>query len=171
MEYSLSEDDIRSLVPNVRIFSYSELKNMNNSTQLVNNKYPNAAVLYLTGPNYGHWIGVKKYKNTIQFFDPYGEFIDSQQNKIEKIAGKGFLKRSGQVRNKMRSLLGNSKEDIHYSEYKLQKLKPGINTCGRWVSSFLSSPFNVDQYATFIKRTSKMMNNIPYDELIVKLTS
>ena len=38
---------------------------MNNSTQLVNNKYPNAAVLYLTGPNYGHWIGVKKHKNTI----------------------------------------------------------------------------------------------------------
>lgn len=170
MEYSLSEDDIRNLVPNVRIFSYDQLNNMKRSSDLVNNKYPKAAVLYLTGPNYGHWIGVKKHKNTIQFFDPYGCFIDSQQNQIEKIAGKGFLQRSNQTKNKMKQLLANGPEEIHYSEYKLQKLKPGINTCGRWVSNFLASQFNVDQYAKIIKSLVKELGTTN-DELIVKLTS
>ena len=76
----------------------------------------------MTGPNYGHWTGIKKYKNTIQFFDPYGTFPDNQQHTIEKIKGVGFLEESNQIRNKIRELLMNTKHDIHYSQYKLQKL-------------------------------------------------
>lgn len=171
MDYSLSDSDLKKLAgKGTRVFTYPQLASFKSIDQVVNKKNPKAAILYMTGPNYGHWTGIKLYKNTVQFFDPYGTFPDNQQNKIEQLKGVGFLEETNQIRNKIKELLFNTNKEIHYSDHKLQKLKEGINTCGRWVGYFLSSPLNVDRFASLIKKIAKQ-SNLSNDETITMLTS
>jgi hypothetical protein len=173
MEHSLSDSEVKELAgPGTRIFSYPQLSKITHLSQLVNDQYPKAVILYQTQSNgnsvYGHWTALSKLKDgSIQFFDSYGTFPDDQQKHI----GNGYLQQSNQVKNKIKQLLlaGGPINNMHYNEHKYQQLKNNINTCGRHAGFFLKSGLSTDQYYELME-TIRKATKMSYDKLIVMLT-
>jgi hypothetical protein len=130
--YSFSNTDMKKLVEGkASIVSYPMLKKYKTIDQLLG-KNKAVIILYLTGPQYGHWTCLFKtnYKKpTLCFFDPYGYSPDYQLrfNSPEKNI------QLGQDRAFLSELLYNSKYDVEYNNTRLQKLKKNNNVCGRWV--------------------------------------
>lgn len=111
----------------------------------------------------GHWCCMKKIKNTIYFFDPYGDFIDEQQkytNKIYDPVLRKILKRYIKL---------NKKNKVEYNDNQLQKFKKGINTCGRWCGIFLKyDKVTIDEFNEIFNFYKSKGYDL--DELITNLT-
>lgn len=97
---------------------------------------------YKTGENSqgvinGHWCGlyVNKKLKVVIFFDSYGYFPDfSKELMTEK-----YLIKSGQTHKDICNFiefLQNKGYKAYYNEIRFQKLKDGINTCGRYIAYF-----------------------------------
>ena len=181
MDYSLSDTEVLNLAgDNTRMFTYQEIAKMSRLDQLINNQYPKAVILYMTGPNYGHWCGIKLMNVNgqvgIYFFDPYGTFPDSELGQIQKMKGREFAEETDQIHKKLTELIKKSPiQNVYYSQYRLQKLSPRISTCGRWTGLFLRSNMDEKQFNQHIhkiklqlqKGTKKLITN---DDVIVYLT-
>ena len=124
----LSDSDIRELMgKEVNITTYGNLKNYNDVNELL---YPNNVcfILYEWRPHYGHWVLLSKSDKDVEFFDPYGGFIDSQLDEVTVELRKELNEDNPYLSN----LLRNSPYDISYNEFPFQKLSKAISTCGRW---------------------------------------
>lgn len=162
LEYSLSGEDIGNLLnKQCNIVPYNEIKNFNNIFDLMG-PYRKCAILYLTSANYGHWTCIYEHNNTIYFFDSYGCIPDGQfkfiPNKLNKELGQDF--------SYLVNLMYNSKLPVEYNEYKLQKFKKGINTCGRWCAVRMQYPeVSINDFNKIFKNKS-----LSPDELVCLLT-
>jgi hypothetical protein len=79
--------------------------------------------------NNGHWVGLVRRGNEIDFFDSYGYNVDYQ----EKFVTNDYLKyETGQNYKYLKFLLDNSQYKINYNKYKLQGKH--TMTCGRFVT-------------------------------------
>lgn len=126
----LSDTDVLKLVDGkAKVLLYSDLANYDTIEDALG---PNQAIflLYETQKDYGHWVSVFKEGNTIEFFDPYGIFVD---NELEWIPS-NFREVSGQKYPQLSYLLSKVPEKINliYNNHKFQKTGKGINSCGRW---------------------------------------
>lgn len=167
MEKMLSTDDIVKIIsyynPSclLKVYTYPDLLKYKDIYKLLPNSNNFCIVLLypwsVDNSNIGHWVCITGKKDSLTYFDSYGMEID---NNVLK-----------EYRNKLIKLLLQYKGKMYYNEYPLQKLEPGINTCGRWVSIFGSfhRTNTVDQFAEIIYQGSNIMNISP-DELSVKLT-
>ena len=178
MDYSLSDTDLRENI-DANIVSYSDIKNYKTIDELLGNT-GKCFILYETKKNTGHWTclyksslektnkggyGVNTPKDTIYFFDPYGNNFDLQLNFIPKQINKSL----GQDHKHLIELLYNSPYKVEFNEYKLQKLGRGINTCGRWCLVRLQNPsISVSNFKNLFSK--KRLGNIKPDEMIVRLT-
>lgn len=65
-------------------------------------------------------------------------------------------------------------KDLQYNDYQLQRLKPGIATCGRWASVFFKyfGDKNFDNLEDFLNifKFVKDRFNVDLDELVVIMT-
>jgi hypothetical protein len=127
---SLSNKDIERLCPNVNIVSYPDLYQFDTLDDLLG-KEGACVILYKTSENYGHWCCIIKINpNLVEFFDPYGIFIDdefdfmSYATRIEV----------GQTVPYVSQLLYNCPYKLSFNEYKFQQQKKNVNTCGRWTA-------------------------------------
>lgn len=158
---ALSDSDIRQALNNdVNIVKYSELKNMKNIDELLRND--RAVILFELKKNDGHWCSVVRNKERIIFTDSYGMF---PENEIDYIPV-SFKYVSKQDRGYLLKLLYNQNLPVHFSQYRLQKLENGINTCGRYcVIRCIMKELNEDEFA-------KMLKSSEYspDELVSILT-
>lgn len=182
LNYSLSESEVLRLAgKGARMFTYPEIARMNKLDQLVNSTYPKAIILYMTSGNSGHWCGLKLMDGSLYFFDSYGTFPDVELEQIRKMKGDSFADETDQIHKKLTELIKKSPiKNVFYSQYKLQKLKSGINTCGRWVGMWLNSHMDENQFNAFIqkvklqlqkesnKKNKKLITN---DDVIVYLTN
>jgi hypothetical protein len=133
VKHSLSDGEIKRFFNNkINVLKYSELDNYTNVNQIM--KEYGCIILFENNElNRGHWTLIHyvyrpNKKPFLNFFDSYGIIPENQLNYIPK----SFKLLSEQQRGNLLDLLLNQPYQVRYSQYKLQKLGPNINTCGRW---------------------------------------
>jgi len=113
-----------------KILKYSELANYATIDELLPKPRDFRIILVEDSYNKGHWCCILKYNKTIEWFNPYGIRPDAQKNMLGKFRNRML----GQEEDYMTKLMKASKGyKVIYNKARLQKLKEGINTCGRWI--------------------------------------
>lgn len=128
LEKPMSSSDILKYTGGkTNIYVYSQLYNYNNIDELFDGKN-SITILYEILPEVGHWCCINKITDDlIEFFDPYGLFIDQQLRFVKDKA-----KRTYQMRYPMITrLFDDSRYKLSYNEYAFQKKDTDIGTCGR----------------------------------------
>lgn len=181
MEKALSKGEIEDIIgKNVNMIRYMDIKDFDNVNQLfINNStsgrivkpYSKCLLHFQTNHNnntfYGHWTALYMKGNKIFFFDPYGDVVDDQLDNIDP----NYNMIVNQDYPYLSKLLHDSKYNIYYNPYRLQKLQKGINTCGRWCAIFLkyiNEYGDIDDFVKVFKNYKK--EGYDLDELIVYLT-
>jgi hypothetical protein len=132
--YSLSDEDIKKIIPSLKVITYPELLKYSNIDDALDEK-GRLMILYLTTNRHtGHWTALLKKKNKIEFYDSYGGYKpDGQKAWISD----SKLKEFNQDDDYLSQLLHNSPYKIVYNRYPFQSEEVGVNTCGRWAATRL----------------------------------
>ena len=129
---ALSDQDVLNLVDGkANIIVYPDLNQYSSLDQILE-PYGACFLLYEVKKNYGHWCCLFKTLDEqgplIEFFDSYGGFPDSQREFIPY----HFRMESGQAIPFLSYLMLESPYELSYNQYRFQKLKDNIKSCGRW---------------------------------------
>lgn len=128
MAYSLNEDDIRKILPGIKIFPYPELHEYDHIDEIFDSK-GRALMLYLTeDENTGHWVCMMKRGKEIEYFDPYGNYGPDEE---AEWLPKHKLEELGQDVPILSRMLKASGYKVIKNPYAFQKKESDINTCGR----------------------------------------
>ena len=120
--------------------------------------------------NSGHWALLLRYNNTIEWFSSYGTFPSEELNFISH-QQKEILNQDVKHLN---ILLTQAlpKFLIIYNKRKLQQLKEGVNTCGKWIilRIIMMEKYNMDlnHFLQFIDNLKKQFK-LSSDELVTLL--
>jgi hypothetical protein len=151
---------------NKKLLKYSELENINNIDELLPDNRDYRIILTESQKNSGHWCCITKQNNVYTWFDSYGEKPDGELKYISAIMNKML----GQDKKNLSRILKTIKQpnQLLYNETKYQKLKDGINTCGRWCICFLLLShigYDLAEFKNFIELNCNKYN-MPPDILI-----
>lgn len=164
-EDPMADNEISSYLPNAKILSYNELKNVNSIDNLLKNDKDYFFLLYLAEPNSGHWCAVSKNKDKIEFFDPYGLKLDNELSWIPKDQNNEL----GVQAPYLSHLLGKSKYKVTFNNIPYQKLGNDINCCGRHcvfrIINFLKNNMNNEEYYKFMKGMKDKFK-LNYDDIV-----
>lgn len=145
---SLSSRELLKLVNyKANLITYPELKKYKSIDEALG-KYNCLIILYLTKKNYGHWCCIYKLKSDLlHFFDSYGIIPDDELNFIDE----NMRIELNQRLPHLTMLIYKSKYALDYNDYKLQKRKNGIATCGRHVATRIYfKNMNIEEYVKMI---------------------
>lgn len=158
---ALSNFDVLKLVNGkANLLLYNQLHQYNNIDDVLGHNTA-CFILYESKKNFGHWCCLFKLDdNTLEFFDPYGYFVDDELDFIPE----NFRKISNQDYPHLSYLLYKSPYSLSYNEFNFQKLAKNVNTCGRWCSLRLI----LRNYS--LKEFQKKFHKINGDELVTLLT-
>jgi hypothetical protein len=134
--YSLSDSDIKQIIPSVKVITYPELMKYHNIDDALDEK-GRLIVLYLTtSENNGHWCALLKSKDgkKIEWYDSYGGYKPDQE---AEWLSKDKLQRFKQDSGYLTELLRNSPYKVVYNKFPFQSENSGVNTCGRWAATRL----------------------------------
>lgn len=166
----LGDDDIRLFIPNANIIKYSELERYPTVEALLPIFNPYVFVLYEDSPNQGHWTCLLRYKNTVEFFDSYGGYPDSQQKWVDHET----RVKLGAGRPLLTELLEDCREKVVYNPVQYQKDGSHINDCGRHcVLRILLNKkkgFDLADYNQFLKDCARKWG-MDYDGVVSALIS
>jgi hypothetical protein len=125
-------------------------------------KHGNLIILYLTGENIGHWVGLikhvqkksktlqrikkvsdqpaeaTKFKHndyTVEMFDSYGYVLDDQ---LEFVPHE-FRKMYKEDLPHLLKVIFDSGRKVEYNDAHLQSSEDGISTCGFWVATRINN--------------------------------
>jgi len=144
---SLSNNDIKILVPDCVIMLYKDLSKFNNINELFNISN-NVVILYETKLNYGHWCCIINRINNYEVFDSYGLFPDEELKFIDKL----FRTKNNMRYPYLSYLLLDTNKPIEYNKDQLQQYKKGVNTCGRFVCErIIKKKMNIDEFVKYYK--------------------
>lgn len=136
LNYSLSDEDLHNILPNVRQISYADLKDYQTIEQLLP-KQRDAVILFVERQaNVGHWEAIVRLDNDIIFFDSYGERPD----KALLWAPKQLRREMGQKFPLLSHLLNRAVDNgfvVKFNPFQYQSSDPSISTCGRWSILFI----------------------------------
>jgi hypothetical protein len=173
-EIPLSSDDIRGYLGGmVKVIRYSEIRNHDTLQELLY-PYNRVVILYETSSGFGHWVGLFiNGDKEIEFFDPYGYFIDDQFKFIDQSMRSN---NSGQDKRYLSMLLLKSPPNtkIVYNSNPIQSHKKGINSCGRHIiARMLFGDIPLHRYQSFLLPLpiNKTKTNYDPDTIITELTS
>jgi len=169
IEYSISDKDFELyLGKNVKnkILKYSQLVNYCDIKQLIPSNNDYRILLIETKYNYGHWVCVLRYGNTIEFFNSYG-YSPSYDLDIINQDTNNML---GQSQKWLNNIFDNSPNfNIIYNKLKFQEKVNGVNTCGKHIIfriiCFKKYGFDLKQYQSLMKYLSNKYDK-SYDELV-----
>lgn len=160
-----SGEDILTICDHkTKIITYPDLYNFRNIDEVFS-PYDSVVILYETQPLYGHWICLLKHENEnkIEFFDPYGLFIDNQ---LEFIDDK-FRKKNNEEYPILSDILHNSPYDIVYNKKQLQKYSSDVSSCGRHVAfRIVMKDMPLDEYGKLLTQ-----NKYDPDTVVTYLTA
>ena len=126
--YSLSDTDVHSMIPTLKIISYPDLLKYDHIDNALDDK-GRLLILYLVNNEHsGHWICLRKKGNKIEFFDPYGNMKPDEESKW---IPKSKLKQFHQDTDYLTKLLHDSGYTITYNKFPFQSIGHDIATCGR----------------------------------------
>lgn len=161
MEQFLSNRDIKSLVPDVKIILYSDLNNIDSIEQLLPKQTSKVCILYETqkpinNTAIGHWVCMFKTKHDqqpyLEFFDPYGTYPD---NELISTIYKG-----PRILNELMIDYMDRGGRVQYNDYPFQSYKKNINTCGKHcVMRMKNADIDIDLYKDFIDILKPIYNN------------
>ena len=169
---------------NNKIMKYSELESVNDLNDLFSGPKDYRIILIETNQNVGHWTAITRNNNLIVWFDSYGlapdqefEFIPVKMQQILDEQGKPLTKLINKwigdvVSTKNQRFWVQNKGKFNYNTIKFQQQKEGVNTCGRWVTSFLYAflhGFSLKQYQNEMVM-EKQKTGLTYDEIVCKST-
>jgi hypothetical protein len=155
-----------------KILKYSELGKYYNDTveELLPEETDYRIILIEQNYNTGHWVCILRYGKTIEWFDSYGIKPPNELNFISAVKNK-FL---GQKKKTLIDLLDDAKSrgwNVIYNKKKLQKLKNGINTCGRWVilriTMMKDMMFGLADFLDFVNKNFEG-GDLSRDELVIR---
>lgn len=149
-----------------KLLKYSQLENINDINELLPEERDYRIILTENKQNSGHWCAITRINDVYTWFDSYGEKPDGELKYISAIMNKVL----GQDKKHLSRILKTIREpnQIFYNETKYQKLKDGINTCGRWCICFLllhHIGYDLEEFKEFIQLNCKKYN-MPPDILI-----
>lgn len=163
MDYSLSDADMRRLLPGVPISTYYPDVVQATDIQQLLGRDGRGVVLFLTESlTVGHWTGLIRKGNTIEFFDPYGLPPDSQRS---------WLTAAQKIRlherlPALKTLLYSSPYTITYNPFHYQTKGKSDNTCGRHTAVRLRhAKLCESQYSDMIQRSG-----LTADEFVLRET-
>lgn len=164
-EKPLSSNDIYELLDGeTSLVKNSDLHKYNNIDDLL---YPHNCffILYETEKNYGHWCCVILRDNyELEFFDPYGYFIDKQLDFIDD----DFKKESNQDYPYLSNLFLKSPYKLTYNDVKLQKKENDNSSCGRHIAlRMICKELPLKEYQKLMKNTKGMTS----DDIATYLTA
>lgn len=161
--YAYSGQDILNMVDQKsKIIIYSDLKHYKNIDEVLE-PYNNAVILYETRPNFGHWVCLTKRGNKIEYFDSYANPPDKPLDYVDE----KMKKKLGVQYPYLSKLLSDSKYNIVYNTYQLQKLNKKISNCGRYVGLRVAmQEYPLDQYIKMLKN-----GKLSPDDAITYLTA
>lgn len=116
----------------VKILKYSELSGYSNIYELLPSKKDFCIILTEEEKNTGHWCCLVRNGDLITWFDSYGIKPDGELKFIPYTVRKML----GEDKHHLSRLLETAKKYI-WNKKKFQKLRDGVNTCGRWVIAFI----------------------------------
>jgi hypothetical protein len=148
-----------------KILKYSELADYATIDDLLPKERDFRIILIEDSYNKGHWCCILKYDKTIEWFNPYGVRPDAQKNMLGKMRNRLL----GQEEDYLTKLMKASKGyKLIYNKARLQKLKNGINTCGRWIILRIicmkDMMMTLSQFIKMIDETKKA-SGLPADAL------
>jgi hypothetical protein len=129
----LTGEDLSQIVGDfgVNIVLYEQLKNYNSifHNDLLG-KHNSFIILFQLGNESGHWICINlRDIQNVDYYDSYGLGIDAEVR---------LSQFQYDARHTLTALLNKAKYDsdvnIHVNRTQVQKLKDGINTCGRFAA-------------------------------------
>ena len=123
------------------------------------------ALLYESRPGQGHWILLMrdKRKNTIYFFDSYGE---CRPDDLVDTMSKNMYSQKYLVK-----LLLKSDYKVDYNNHKYQRYGASIQTCGRHCIVRSRYPqLDTDQYYEMMKHIREN-TRLSYDRIVTILTN
>ena len=166
----MSDSDIKYwLGKKAPIIEYSKLKNINAIEELLPKDKSFVVLLLERVKNNGHWCGIMRYGNIIEYFDPYGLKISSEldlnsEKKNEEL---------GQEQKWLNNLLTESigRWNIIYNKFDFQKLNNNIMTCGRWTCLRIlkmQEGYDLNKFINYIKELKKKTGK-PLDYIVSSL--
>jgi hypothetical protein len=170
-DIALSNFDIMKLVNNkANLILYPDVHKYKNIDDILG-KYGSCFLLYESKPSWGHWTVLNKLNpNTIEFFDPYGGDDEGYPDETLKHIDDKFKKKTNQDKRYLSHLLYDSGYDIDYNQYKFQKHKNDIKTCGRHCAvRTICKWMSLDDYYNFFKQMTKELG-MTNDEFVTFLT-
>jgi hypothetical protein len=128
--YPLSDDDMKRIIPTLKVVSYPELLKARNIDEILDIK-GRLMLLYLTeDENTGHWVCLLKRPDTniLEYFDPYGGYGPDDESKW---LTENQLEEFGQDTFHLSKLIKNSSYKLLVNKHRFQKDTRDNNTCGR----------------------------------------
>lgn len=165
IQTSLTDGDIKRYFPGIETLKYSDLKNYSDIDELLPNDKDFKIILIEQENNLGHWVCIMKHGNTIEYFNPYGIKVDNDKKWIGKI--KNAL--LGQSQDMLSEMMERSPYKCIYSKKRFQKLRPEIQTCGRWcilrIICMKDLDMDIKEFKKFIK-TQCETSGLPKDAIV-----
>jgi hypothetical protein len=179
MDKLLSDDEVVRLAgADSKVVTYPELQNYSSLRDLFGNDNK-IIILYLNERNgssfVGHWVLLLRRKDAsgntvIEFNDSYSNEVDEYFDDVPD----GKRMELDQERGYLSKLIldycrATPNAQVEYNEYPLQRVKGGVNTCGRWVGlrgHFSDIPLT--RYQALFKKLKREGYNL--DKVVVAVT-
>ena len=158
---ALSDADLANLMEGqARIVIYGDICKFKSIDEMLE-PYGVCFVLYEWKPHFGHWCVLIKHDDLIEFFDPYGKYVDMYLKMIPE----PFRSESNQFVPALSNLLLECDYDLSYNEYQFQKMDENVRDCGRWccVRAMLKE--------MSLKEFKRMFLNKEGDDIVTILTT
>lgn len=164
---SLSNEEIMKALDNkANLIIYPELYKYKTLDDVLG-KWGKCIILFETQKNYGHWCCIFKLKNRgIEFFDSYGNMVDTQLKKIDI----NFRIENNEFYPHLSLLMLQSPYLLSYNHFKFQELKKNVNSCGRWcVLRLLFSNLTLDEFIKIFGKKREFPNDFYATLLTIKI--
>ena len=162
-----SIDDIRDLVGNVKMVKFDQLVEYKSIEQLLPKQKDCVVIFYETeSANVGHWTALCRLNEAYIFFDSYG---NSEQQDFSYIP-MSLRNQLGIEKDYLKNLLKDKHVISNHIDF--QKMRDGIDTCGRFVAMFLyifKRGYSLADFQKIMKKKVKDFKS--YDEMAVYYTS
>jgi len=148
-EYPLSDDDIRKVLGNVKIWNYPQLKDIT-----INDLFDDQGRAILLCPsmsaNSGHWVCLIDKPDSIEYYDSYGDKPEAPKKGL----GKARLEALDIDHPYLTTLLRSSGKPVFYNTHQFQSSSPNVATCGKHCCArLLYAPFSLKKYKGIIDKS------------------
>ena len=171
-EVALSDGDIKTMVPGIRVLTYPEMAAAPSMDALMG-RDDAVVILFLTESHTsGHWTAVLRHtSNTgmkrLEYFDPYGGPPDAPMEWLTPARRKAL----GETSRVLTRLLRDAPELVDINRARLQEQADDVNTCGRHVVVRLwHRSQRLPQYVPWLMQRARTDNCTP-DDVVTRATA